>query len=103
MNVVDSLTYTADGVLCAECGEPIRTGEDAVVAMNGAIDETLDTGDPQVMTFEYAGVYHRYCFTDEGQLDMDELSTYLEQEVDRKLDTDDYQEDNDGDDPLENL
>lgn len=50
-------------VICAQCRKTIHIGEDAVVAMDGYIGETLEGG-PHVTTFDYKGVYHPTCFSD---------------------------------------
>lgn len=64
MNTTKELETTENGYVCTECHGIIPLDSDAVVAMDAAIDRIEATGDPQAVTYQYAGIYHPECFSE---------------------------------------
>lgn len=62
MNIESELQTTDDGYVCTECGRTIPVGGDAIVGMHAAIERIEATGDPQNVTYQYAGIYCSDCF-----------------------------------------
>lgn len=61
MNTEHDITPIDGGYACTECGGLIPTGSEAIVAMRASIEQIDATGDPQAVTYQYAGVYHPEC------------------------------------------